>query len=392
MRGAALFVRRARAVAAIRKGLPGILPAAVAAALSRYHGIHARSDAGAASDLQRVGQARHLLGAFGAGLFRDHPQGARRGENPARLCPSQRPAQCRAGRGARRLRQGQFRSRTGRYRGGLRQSPFDRHPHLSVERSAIPRLPGGGQARLPARSNRNAAGARRLSAGRAALNYQHAFHAGNFADVHKHAVLARILSYLKAKPAAFRVIDTHAGAGRYDLRSAEATRGGEWQDGIGRLLGRPLPEELKALLAPYLDVVQNLNPGGTLRVYSGSPLRSVRLLRAQGARALLRPQDRLIACELEPRAAAALKAVLHDRRAKVLALDGWTALGAYVPPKERRGVVLVAPPFEEAADFTRLASALAAAHRKWPTGIYVLWYPIKERDAPDALARRLRPP
>ena len=177
------------------------------------------------------------------------------------------------------------------------------------------------------------------------MNYQHAFHAGNFADVHKHAVLARILSYLKAKPAAFRVIDTHAGAGRYDLRSAEATRGGEWQDGIGRLLGRPLPDELQALLAPYLDVVQNLNPGGRLRVYPGSPLIAL---------ALIRPQDRLIACELEPRAAAALKGVLRDRRAKVLALDGWTALGAYVPPKERRGVVLVDPPFEEAADFTRL--------------------------------------
>src|SRR4029077_8869 len=153
-------------------------------------------------------------------------------------------------------------------------------------RSAIPRLPRGGQARLPARSNNNAAGARRLSAGhdpekwapvfgkdhapiKHPVNYQHAFHAGNFADVHKHAVLARILIFLKAKPAAFRVIDTHAGAGRYDLAGAEATRGGEWQGGIGRLLGRPLPDEVRALLAPYLDVVQNLDPGG--RVYPGSP-------------------------------------------------------------------------------------------------------------------------
>jgi 23S rRNA (adenine2030-N6)-methyltransferase len=213
------------------------------------------------------------------------------------------------------------------------------------------------------------------------LNYQHAFHAGNFADVHKHAVLARIICYLKAKPAALRVIDTHAGAGRYDLRGAEATRGGEWQEGIARLLDRPLPDEVRALLAPYLDVVRNLNPGGALRVYPGSPLVAL---------ALIRPQDRLVACELEPRAAASLKAVLRDRRAKALALDGWTALGAYVPPKERRGVVLVDPPFEDAADFTRLAGAVAAAHRKWPTGIYLLWYPIKERDAPDALARRLR--
>jgi 23S rRNA (adenine2030-N6)-methyltransferase len=213
------------------------------------------------------------------------------------------------------------------------------------------------------------------------LNYQHAFHAGNFADVHKHAVLVRILSHLKAKPAAFRVIDTHAGAGRYDLRSSEATRGGEWQDGIGRLFGRQLPDQAQSLLAPYLDSVQNLNPGGALRLYPGSPLVAL---------ALMRPQDRLIACELEPRAAAALRGVLRDRRAKVVAIDGWTALGAYVPPKERRGVVVVDPPFEDAADFGRLSGALAAAHRKWPTGIYLLWYPIKEREAPDALARRLR--
>ena len=213
------------------------------------------------------------------------------------------------------------------------------------------------------------------------MNYQHAFHAGNFADVHKHAVLARILSYLKGKPAALRVIDTHAGAGRYDLYGPEPTRSGEWRDGIGKIWHARLPDEVRALLAPYLDIVQNLNPGGTLRVYPGSPLLAL---------ALIRPQDRLIACELEPRAAAALKGVLRDRRATVLAIDGWTALGAYVPPKERRGVVLVDPPFEEGADFSRLSSALAAAHRKWPTGIYMLWYPIKERDAPDALARRLR--
>ena len=213
------------------------------------------------------------------------------------------------------------------------------------------------------------------------MNYQHAFHAGNFADVHKHAVLARILDYLKRKPAAFRVIDTHAGAGRYDLHGPEPKRSGEWRDGIGKIWRAPLPQAVQALLAPYLDAVAGFNPGGTLRVYPGSPLIALHLSR---------PQDRLLACELEPRAAAALEGVLRDRRAKMLAIDGWTALGAYVPPKERRGVVLVDPPFEDAADFGRLSSALAAAYRKWPTGIYMLWYPIKERVAPDALARRLR--
>jgi 23S rRNA (adenine2030-N6)-methyltransferase len=217
------------------------------------------------------------------------------------------------------------------------------------------------------------------------MNYQHAFHAGNFADVHKHAVLARILTYLRLKPAAFRVIDSHAGAGRYDLFGPEAARGGEWQDGIKRVwdaLAGEGREAVRALLAPYLNAVAALNPAGTLRTYPGSPLI---------AQSLLRPQDRLIACELEPRSAASLKAALRaDRRVKVLSIDGWTALGAYIPPKERRGLVLVDPPFEDAADFMRLSGAVAVAHRKWPTGIYMLWYPIKERDAPDALARRLR--
>jgi len=215
------------------------------------------------------------------------------------------------------------------------------------------------------------------------MNYRHAFHAGNFADVHKHAVLARILTYLRAKPAPFRVVDTHAGAGRYDLYSRDGSRGGEWHDGIERIWKPRAPNKaLDEFLAPYLGAVAELNPGGELRNYAGSPLICA---------ALLRPQDRLIACELEPRSAALLSAALRgEHRAKVIGIDGWTALGAYVPPQERRGVVLVDPPFEEAADFTRLASALAAAHRKWPTGIYMLWYPIKERAAPDALTRRLR--
>jgi 23S rRNA (adenine2030-N6)-methyltransferase len=214
------------------------------------------------------------------------------------------------------------------------------------------------------------------------MNYQHAFHAGNFADVHKHAVLARILVHLRGKPAAFRVIDTHAGAGRYDLFGPEPTRGGEWQNGIKRLWQTSPRPELRAFLAPYLDAVAALNTGGALRTYPGSPAI---------VQSLMRMQDRLIACELEPRAAGALKAALRgDRRSKALAIDGWTALGAYVPPKERRGLVLVDPPFEETADFIRLSNELAAAHRKWPTGIYLLWYPIKEHEAPDALARRLR--
>jgi 23S rRNA (adenine2030-N6)-methyltransferase len=218
------------------------------------------------------------------------------------------------------------------------------------------------------------------------VNYRHAFHAGNFGDVHKHAVLARILVHLRQKPATFRVIDSHAGAGRYDLFGAEPSRGGEWHDGIERVWKAVeqggLGEAARGLLAPYLDAVAAFNSGGDLRIYPGSPLIVQKLLRGQ---------DRLIACELEPGSAAMLASMLRgDRRAKAIAIDGWTAIGAYVPPKERRGLVLIDPPFEDAADFSRLFEALAAAHRKWPTGIYMLWYPIKARAAPDALARRLQ--
>lgn len=217
---------------------------------------------------------------------------------------------------------------------------------------------------------------------RAPVNYRHAFHAGSFADVFKHVVLCRILHYLRDKPAAFRVIDTHAGAGLYDLTGSEASRGGEWRDGIGQLMAAPMASPLQALLAPYLEVVGALNERGRLTVYPGSPAL---------ARAWLRPQDRLIACELEPKAAIALAGHLRgDSRIKPIEIDGWTALSAYIPPPERRGLVLVDPTFEDDSDFHRLSHGLAEAYRKWSTGIYALWYPIKDRGEPDALAKRLR--
>ncbi len=214
------------------------------------------------------------------------------------------------------------------------------------------------------------------------MNYRHAFHAGSFADVFKHAVLCRILHYLRAKPAAFRVIDSHAGAGLYDLASPEASRGAAWHDGIERLTAATLAAPVAALLSPFLEVVGALNERGQLKTYPGSPAL---------ARAWLRPQDRLIACEIEPQAFAALRQNLRgDVRIKTLEIDGWTALSAYVPPPERRGLVLVDPPFEQAADFHRLSHGMAEAHRKWATGIYALWYPIKDRGEPDALVKRLR--
>lgn len=212
------------------------------------------------------------------------------------------------------------------------------------------------------------------------MNYRHAFHAGNFADVLKHAILARVLVHLRAKPTAFRVIDLHAGAGLYDLTGPEATRGGEWRDGIARLREATLPQDAATLLAPYLETVAAFNRSDAH--YPGSPLL---------AQAFLRQQDRLVACELEPNAAAALaRHLARDARIKVLAIDGWVALRAQIPPKERRGVVLVDPPFERPDEFAHLAEAVTAAHRKWPSGIMVVWYPIKDRTGPDLLEKRLQ--
>jgi 23S rRNA (adenine2030-N6)-methyltransferase len=214
------------------------------------------------------------------------------------------------------------------------------------------------------------------------MNYRHAFHAGNFADVVKHALLARILVHLGEKPQPFRVIDTHAGAGLYDLAGPDASRTGEWRAGIGRLVAASLAPPARALLAPYLDLVAKLNRGGELRHYPGSPLVALDLMR---------PQDRLIACELEPGAAAALQSNLQaDKRAKAIALDGFVALNAYVPPKERRGLVLIDPPFEQPNEFERLAQCLIEAHRKWATGCYVAWYPRKDLAAVRALINRIK--
>ncbi len=213
------------------------------------------------------------------------------------------------------------------------------------------------------------------------MNYRHAYHAGNFADVVKHAVLCRVLVHLREKPSAFRVIDTHAGAGRYDLAGPEAGKTLEWRDGIGRLTDSKLTAPVRALLAPYRNAVAALNSGAELTVYPGSPAL---------AQTLMRRQDRLIACELEPRAAVALENNLRgDSRCKSIAIDGWTALTAYVPPKERRGLVLIDPPFEQPDEYSRLAEGLAAAHRKWPTGLYLLWYPIKDRAAVAGFAKKL---
>ena len=211
------------------------------------------------------------------------------------------------------------------------------------------------------------------------MNYRHIYHAGNFADVLKHAVLALVIEHLKLKPQPFRVIDTHAGIGLYDLGSVEAQKTGEWRDGIGRILAEPPPADVAEILAPYLDVVHAENEAGALTRYPGSPLL---------ARRLLRPGDRLVANEAHPEDAARLSALFaKDPAAKILTIDGWTALKSLLPPKERRGLVLIDPPFEQPGEFHRLVDGLAAAHKRFATGTVLLWYPVKDQRAVRAFHR-----
>ncbi len=205
------------------------------------------------------------------------------------------------------------------------------------------------------------------------MNYRHAFHAGNFADVHKHVVLLALLEHLHKKPKPFFFLDTHAGSGLYDLRSAEAARGNEWQYGIGRLRALdPQAAELKH----YLALV-----GSTANTYPGSPLIAAEMLREN---------DRAVFVEQQPAEAAALKGVLGRRKhVAVLADDGYHALKAQLPPKENRGLVLIDPPYENDSEFSDVARALQTALARWPNGMYCTWYPIKPGHAEQRLQRPL---
>ena len=189
--------------------------------------------------------------------------------------------------------------------------------------------------------------------------------------------------YLRGKPAAFRVIDTHAGAGLYDLTGAEASRGGEWHDGIERVAGGAAARAGRRAAG----VLSRRDRCAQSSAAASASIPARRRSRAPG----LRPQDRLIACELEPKAAAALGRHLHgDDRIKTLAIDGWTALSAYVPPTERRGLVLVDPPFEAGQRFPPAADGLAGRTANGPPVFLCSGIRLKDRREPDALAKRLR--
>ena len=221
---------------------------------------------------------------------------------------------------------------------------------------------------------RGAAPARvEVSPGFSIVNYRHVFHAGNFADVLKHAVLARILVHLKRKEAPFRFIDTHAGAGRYDLSGDEARRSPEWREGIARVLTAKWPPPVGELLRPYLQAVGPHDAEGRPASYPGSPAI---------AQSLMRAQDRIALCEANPDEREALIAALgRDGRLSIVGTDGYVALNAYLPPKERRGVVLIDPPFEAPDEADSIVRALEHAFRKWPTGTYVAWRPIRDARA-----------
>lgn len=210
------------------------------------------------------------------------------------------------------------------------------------------------------------------------MNYRHAYHAGNFADVLKHGVLAWVVRYLQQKEAPLGLIDTHAGAGVYDLTGTAAGKTGEAKNGILRLAATAGP----AALRPYLEVVREANgQGNEIKSYPGSPALML---------ALARTQDRIFACELHPEDGEALRRSLGaDPRLRVTIGDGYERLQALVPPREKRGVVLIDPPFEQPAEFEHLARAFIAAHRKWPTGAYVLWFPIKHPSELDRFQAEL---
>jgi 23S rRNA (adenine2030-N6)-methyltransferase len=208
------------------------------------------------------------------------------------------------------------------------------------------------------------------------LAYRHLFHAGNFADVFKHSLLTRLVLALEKKDKPFFVLDTHAGIGRYDLTHEWALKNAEFRDGIELVWGRKdVPDEF----IPYFEAIRGENAGTALRFYPGSP----RIVRR-----LLRPVDRMVLVELNKKDCESLGALFGgDRQVQVHLMDGYQSLKAFLPPKERRGLVFIDSSFDRAREFDRLADALVEAHRRFATGVYALWYPLMEPLAMRAFER-----
>jgi 23S rRNA (adenine2030-N6)-methyltransferase len=199
------------------------------------------------------------------------------------------------------------------------------------------------------------------------LSYRHLYHAGNFADVFKHALLARLLIALNSKDKAYCYLDTHAGIGLYDLAHPWAHKAREYESGIGKLWDR---KDIPELLRPYMDTVREENKSHRLRFYPGSPVI---------ARRFLRPVDRMVLTELNKTDVEVLRAVFEkQRRVAVHCMDAYQGLKAFLPPQERRGLVLVDSSFDRSREFDRIVRAMKEAHERWATGMYAVWYPIME--------------
>lgn len=208
------------------------------------------------------------------------------------------------------------------------------------------------------------------------MNYRHAYHAGNHADVLKHTVLSRLIGHMKKKPKPFLLIDAHAGVGIYDLAGVEAGKTGEWRGGIGKLEA-PFDAETEALLQPYRAALAALNPQGALRYYPGSPELALRLMR---------DDDRLTANELHPQDAIVLERhFLREPRAEVTGMDAETCLKSRLPPPERRGIILIDPPYEAANEAEKALRMLAQGWRRFAQGVFVLWYPLKAGPTADTV-------
>lgn len=209
------------------------------------------------------------------------------------------------------------------------------------------------------------------------LSYQHGFHAGSFADIHKHTALCLLIDHFLKKPAPFCFIDSHAGRGPYDLTGAQAARTGEWQAGIGRLLEACPKGPVGPGLARYFDLVRGFNQGGGLKTYPGSPSIAARLMREK---------DRLVLIEAHPAEHLALRAAFRsDGRVHIHKRDAFESLPALTPPAERRGLVLIDPSYEVKSDYLTVPNVVGTALRRWPTGIFAIWYPL----LPDARHRPL---
>lgn len=209
------------------------------------------------------------------------------------------------------------------------------------------------------------------------MNYRHAYHAGNYADVMKHVLYMAVIDYLKMKEKPFFILDTHAGAGLTDLSGTEAQKTGEFHDGIELVLQA---EPRHPLIESYVALIAKLG-GDNLTSYPGSPLI---------ARDMMRDEDRMALCELHPEDATTLKSLFRrDKQVGVHEMNGYVALKSMLPPKERRGVVLIDPPFEQRSEFDDLLLALNEATTRWPSGTYMIWYPVKDPSVSGVFLERL---